>query len=364
MKIAIVIMQCEKNRSSRYVGEVTHYFADVGHEIHVFTNKWDELDERVKVHKIPSLPLGFNVNEFVFTLLATLIMKFKKFDVTMAQATRYFRPDVCYMQFVYKKWTEMKNQNSVRDRLISHIEHGNLMKSKSIIAMSNVIKNEMVSGHNIPANKIEVIYSGVNLDLFGPASRPHRKEIRKQLGIPDDDIVLLFAGNPYRRKGLEYVIRALPNISAKNVKLLVMGRDMGDDKLDNYINIAKELNVADKIVYGGFRPDVYKYFAAADIFVFPTLYEPFGLVILEALAASLPVVTNRSAGAAELVDDGKSGFLLDEPTDIRAISDKINFVLENGAIRKMGDAARRKAEQYTWARTAEEMLKVFERIKP
>jgi len=360
MKIAVVIMQCEKDRSSRYVGEVTRYFADAGHEVHVFTNKWDELDGRVKVHKIPSLPLGFDINELVFTFLAALIMKFKKFDVTMAQATRYFRPDVCYMQFVYKKWADMNGRDTLRDRLISRVEHDNLVKSRGIIAMSNVVKNEIISSHGIPAGKINVVYSGVNLDLFRPVSRQQKREIRKELGIPENDIVLVFAGNPYRRKGLEYLIRALPDVKTKNFKLLIMGKDMGEDRLENYMDIAKDLNVADKIVYGGFKPDVYKYFASADLFVFPTLYEPFGLVILEALAAGLPVITSRCAGAAEVVDNGKNGFLLDDPKDFKDISDKINMVLESGLIESMGIAARKKAENYKWGNTAKEMLKVLE----
>jgi len=359
MKIAIVIMQCKKDSSSRYVGEVTRYFADAGHEVHVFTNKWDELDGRVKMHKIPSLPLGFNVNELVFTLLATLIMKFKKFDVTMSQATRYFRPDVCYMQFVYKKWAEMKNRNTLRDKLISRVEHDNLVKSKGIIAMSNVVKNEIISSHDIPAGKINVVYSGVDLDLFRPVSRQQKREIRKELGIPENDTVLVFAGNPYVRKGLEYLIRALPGVKNKNVKLLIMGKDMGEEKLEIFTDIAEELGVADKVIYGGFKPDIYRYFSAADVFVFPTLYEPFGLVILEALAAGLPVITTASAGAAELVEDGKSGFLLNEPKDSVIISEKINLIVENCLIGKMGDAARQKAEKYTWNRTANEMLNVF-----
>ncbi|MEM5814741.1 MAG: glycosyltransferase family 4 protein, partial [Candidatus Aenigmatarchaeota archaeon] len=166
MKIAIVIMQCSKNRSSRYVNEVTRRFADAGHEVHVFTNSWDELDGRVKVHKVPSLSLGFSIKEFVFTVLASLMMKFHKFDVTMAQATRYFRPDVCYMQFVYKEWANFKRRNRLplnfADKYLSWMERRNVRKAERIIAMSEVIKNEIMHNHEVCAEKIDVIYSGVD----------------------------------------------------------------------------------------------------------------------------------------------------------------------------------------------------------
>ncbi|HKZ45180.1 MAG TPA: glycosyltransferase family 4 protein, partial [archaeon] len=94
---------------------------------------------------------------------------------------------------------------------------------------------------------------------------------------------------------------------------------------------------------------------------FPTQYEPFGLVILEAMASGLPVVTTKLAGAAELIEDGKDGLLLDNPKSSDEIARKLNYLIENDAMRrKVGKNARKKAEKYTWKKTADEMLKVFE----
>ncbi len=364
MKIAIVIMQCNKNRSSRYVGEVGKLFA-CDNEVHVFAHEHDELDRRIIFHGVPAFSKNFYLQEASFITLATAMLKAQKFDATMAQPTRFFSPDVGYMQFVYREWANYKKANGIPaafgDSVLPAIESANVRKAKKIITMSQVLKDEVLKNYNIPDEKVEVIYSGVNCEEFSPENRKlYNSEIRKKLGIEENDIVLLFVGNPYNRKGLEYAVRALPLMNEKRVKLLVMGKDLGDEKIANYQALAKKIGAGDKLVYGGFTNEIRKYFSVGDIFVFPTLYEPFGLVITEAMASGMPDVVSRCAGAAELIEDGKEGLLLDSPKNPEEIAEKINYLIDNNLFRKMGKAARAKAETFTWDRTSEQMLSVLE----
>ena len=364
MKIAIVIRCCRCHGSSRYALEVTKRLVR-DNEVHMFTNNWDELDERVIIHKVPTFTNSFYVYEASFITLASAMMKMNKFDVTMAQPTRFFSPDVGYMQFVYREWANYKKANGVPmafgDSVLPAIEKMNVEKAKKIIVMSHVLKNEVLKNYKVPDEKVEVIYSGVNCDEFSPDNRKlYNSGIRKKLGIEENDIVLLFVGNPYNRKGLEYAVRALPLINEKRVKLLVMGKDLGDEKIANYQALAKKIGVGDKLVYGGFTNEIKKYFSVGDIFVFPTLYEPFGLVITEAMASGMPDVVSRCAGAAELIEDGKEGMLLDNPKNHKEIAEKINYLIDNNLFRKMGKAARAKAETFTWDRTTQQMLSVME----
>jgi UDP-glucose:(heptosyl)LPS alpha-1,3-glucosyltransferase len=205
---------------------------------------------------------------------------------------------------------------------------------------------------------VSVVYDGVNLEQFDDRKGgEYRSEVRESLGIPDKEVVLVFAGNPFSRKGLEYVIRALPLVK-RDVKLLVLGKD----DIAPYLDLARELGVEKKVIYAGFTTEIQKYFAAADIFVFPTVYEAFGLVITEAMASGLPVVTSASAGAAELIEDGKDGLLLKDPSDHEAIAGCINRIVDKDMFVKLGSAAREKIERYTWERTARDMLAVFEKV--
>jgi UDP-glucose:(heptosyl)LPS alpha-1,3-glucosyltransferase len=368
MKIGIVIRCCRRTGSSRYVLEIQKYILDKGHELHVFTNNWDPLDPRVKIHKIPTISNVFYVYEASFMTFATLITKFHEMDVWIAQATRYFTPDVAYMQFVYREWARYKKENGYKvtfgDRVLPLIEARNIKKVKKIIAMSNSVKNEIIKNYGIPEEKIKVIYSGVDLSTFNPKNRGiFRDEIRKRHGISNNDIVLLLVGSPFERKGLNYLVSSLPLLKTKNVKLVVIGISIPSDPIEKYEKQAVNLGVGDRFVFAGKRSDVYKYFAAADIFVLPSIYEPFGLVVLEAMASGLPVVVSKVAGAAELIEDGKDGLLLENPRNPEEIAEKINYLLENDSLRKRIDRnARKKAEKYPWKRTAEEMLKVFEEV--
>jgi len=356
MKLGVVIIHARKHRSSRYIIEAGKYFAKK-HKVILFTNRHDALDKRIKVKKIPLPNLGFRAKELFFILLSSIIVKLYNPDVTMSQATRFFSPDIAYQQFVYKEWHRKTKSNSVINKMVEWMEGFNLRRAKKIIVMSNALKEEIMKNYAIGSNKIETIYSATDNEFFNPKhKKTYKSKIRKKLGFSLTDKVMIFVGNPFQRKGLEYLIKALPKI--RDAKLLVMGRD----NKEPYIELAERIGVADRVVFGGFTPDINQYFAAADIFVFPTLYEPFGLVILEAMASGLPVITSRTAGAAELIEDGKEGLLLDDPASPKEIAEKVNYLIDNNLINKIGRNARKKAEKYTWEKTAEEMEKVFEEV--
>jgi len=317
---------------------------------------------------VPSLGLphkmgvsNFYIRDGTFFFASTFAMKLHSFDVTLSQPTRYFSPDVAEMQFVYRSWADYKKKHGLPvllvDKVLPVIEKHNIKKAKKLIAISNIVKEEIMRIYGTPSEKIDVAHSGVNLDMFNPKSRRFSKEIRKKHGIKDDDIVLLFVGNPFGRKGLRYIIEALPKVKSNKVKLLVLGKD----GINPFLELASKLGVKDKVVYGGFSSEVFKYFGASDIFVFPTLYEPFGLVILEAMASGLPPITSKIAGAAELIDDGKDGFQLKNPKNSNDIAEKINYLVNNDKLRKrMSVNTRKKAEKYSWKRTANLMMKTFE----
>ncbi len=366
MKIGWVMRKYTKYGSARYAVEITKYFAEKGHEIHVFCNEHDKAPAKnIYFHKIPvfsKILKNFYLQEFCFFIFATLIVNlyriFHRLDLVYSQPGRFFSPDVCGVHFP----TAAYNSKSIVSRILSFIEKLNLRKAKKIIAVSNVVKRNLTEFYKIREEKIDVIHNGVNLNDFSPENKKkYRNEIRKELEIHDKEILLLFVGNPFSRKGLKYLIKALPLLQ-ENVKLLIIGRD----KIKPYMKLAQRLNVADKIIYIPFTKDIHKYFAASDIFVFPTLYEPFGLVILEAMASGLAVITSSPSycGAAELIDNKKEGLLLEDPKNPKEIAEKINLFLRNRKLRKhILDKTRLKVKIYNWISVAEKWLKTFESVE-
>lgn len=359
MRVAITIRYCRHYGSSRYVIDTTKFFVK-HHEVHVFTNNWDPMDPQVIIHKIPAFTKNQYIYEASFSFLATLIHKFHKFDVTLAQPTRYFTPMVAEMQFVYKAWADYRRNNKLQltlgDVMNPLIEKYNIERVKEVITISDIVKQEVLKYYKIPQEKIHVIHSGVDIKEFDPKHKSKfSQEIKEKYSIKDE-LVLLFIGNPFQRKGLQYLIEAMPLMNEKKVKLLILGRD--DPR--KYLDVARKLKIEDKLIFVGLTKGVKKYYSTADLFVLPTLYEPFGLVITEAMASGLPVITSKIAGAAEIIEDSREGLLLKDPKNPEEIAEKINYLLDNNLLHKIGNNARKKIEKYTWKTTAKKMLEVFE----
>jgi glycosyltransferase involved in cell wall biosynthesis len=169
----------------------------------------------------------------------------------------------------------------------------------------------------------------------------------------------MVAGGDWERKGLPYVIGALSRLPRPDVKLLVIGS--GDEKL--YSQLAELKQVRERIVFVSHSSVLWEYYAASDVFVFPTIYEPFGLVIVEAMASGLPVITSRVARAADVIIDGVNGLLLREPSDVNDLAAKIELLLSNAELRKtIGEHAREPVEDLSWDWVAQKTIDVYNRV--
>jgi UDP-glucose:(heptosyl)LPS alpha-1,3-glucosyltransferase len=179
---------------------------------------------------------------------------------------------------------------------------------KAVICNSNMVKEEIQRHFGLPEEKLHVIYSGVDLNVFHPALRElHRSAVLAQYDIPADATVFLFVGSGFERKGLATALRALADLPA-SAHLLVVGKDK---KLEQFRRLANKLGVEARTRFLGGQENVKSFYGAADAFVLPTLYDPFPNVALEAFACGLPVITSTKSGAAELIREGKNGFVRD-----------------------------------------------------
>ncbi len=252
----------------------------------------------------------------------------------------------------------------VADRIRLMIEHENYGKRqyKKVIACSNLVKRELVEHYAVPESDITVIPNGVDIDEFHPRNRNvFREEVRRSSNIGDNELVLLFVGHEFVRKGLGTVIRSIALLKDRMLKLLVCGADHADP----FRHLAQSLGVERQVYFLGAQPEVEKYYAASDVFVFPTLHEAFGLVVIEAMASGLPIVVSGTAGAAEdIIEDGKTSLLLSNPQNPEELAAKIQILREDESLRKaLGSAARKRVESYTWEASAERVLEVYEQIR-
>jgi glycosyltransferase involved in cell wall biosynthesis len=224
-------------------------------------------------------------------------------------------------------------------------------KAKIIVAVSEKVKQELLN-LSVPLDKVKVIFNGVDLQEFSPGVRDHQK-----LGLPEGVTLALFAGDILTsRKNLDSILKALVNVP--DLHLAVAGKVDGSP----FPQLALSLGLAQRVHFLGFRSDVSEIMKAADFFVFPSRYEACTLVLLEAIASGLPVITAITAGGAEAITPD-CGIVLSDSEDTQALAEALTKLTSDRNLRiQMGYAARKVAEQHSWTTIARQYLEIFEEI--
>ncbi len=195
--------------------------------------------------------------------------------------------------------------------------------------------------------------NGVDRARFRPDTAT-RREVRRELAIADDEVVVLFVGGDWHGKGLALAIRA---VAMTALRLLVVGR--GDEH--RFRTLARTQGVEQRVTFLGPRDDPERYYAASDVFLLPSWYETFSLAAFEAAASGLPIVAAPVSGVEELVGDGDAGILVER--DAGAIAAALASLAASAESRKqLGDAARERSAAYTWDGSADAVLAVYRSV--
>jgi len=226
------------------------------------------------------------------------------------------------------------------------------------VALSQKVADAFVQYHGIDPDVIRVVPNGVNCEKYSPANRDlHRNNIRKELGLEPDTLLLLMIAHNFRLKGLSSAIRSLA--SARRRTSRVHLAVMGGASPGQYRRLAGSLGVLNDVTFLGSRPSSIPLLAAADALIHPTYYDACSLVVLEALATGLPVISTRATGVHELMTDGREGFLVSDPSETEAMAAHISRLLDPILRNEMGQAARNLALQHTFARNCDAMEAVY-----
>ncbi len=219
--------------------------------------------------------------------------------------------------------------------------------TRCVIANSQMVKDEIITRYGMSAENIHVIRNGVPAWEDEPGLRGR---MRTELGVDGCDYVLLFAGTGWVRKGLGFAIKAVNELPGAT--LLVAGKGRRE-----------KMPASDRVRYlGPVSPrNMREMLAAADVFVLPTIYEPFSNACLEALAAGLPVVTTKANGFAEIIEPGVEGEVIAEPGDIAALRDALAAWADPGKREAVRSRLREKGSQYSVEANARRTIEVIER---
>jgi 1,4-alpha-glucan branching enzyme len=236
----------------------------------------------------------------------------------------------------------------IRCASYTNVEARIVRRANHVIAVSQNVKRELIKRWRIPEDKVTYIPHGVNTEFFKPAKKKQP--------------IILFVGRLSNRKGVHQLVEAFAKANLDRYKLILVGDGEERMSIKRKVN---ELGIKNKVKMLGYIPVslLQKLYAEAEILVLPSIVEPFGIVVLEAMASGcIPIVT-KSAGVAELIENNKDGLLV-EPNDVEALCYKIKYLINNSELRRiMAKNARKKAESsLSWENVAHRVLRVYGKL--
>src|SRR3990170_1191604 len=360
MKIALVHKRLDlKGGTERDFFRTAEGLRDLGHEVHLFCSEYGVKPPPDTVaHRIPVLPVGRTARLWSFALSAPAIIRRYHCDVVVSFG-RMLKADIVrsgggsHRGFLER----LGEQGGLGRRLWQRLSpyHQSVLaiercqfqpeRYKRIIAVSAEVRRDLMWRYAVPPERIEVLYNGVDQRRFHPSRRENfRSKIRERWQIPEKSPLVLFVGSGFRRKGLDLLLSVWSAPGLSNAYLLVVG----DDARMRWYKARARALAGGRIVFAGRQEDVENYYAAADVVALPSLQEAFGNVVLESLAAGLPVLVSREAGAAEVLSGNLIEGIVNRIDDREELAGKLARLLERRADPLVSAEARRLAEGFSW----------------
>jgi len=376
VRIAIVIFQYWPDRGGveNYCRLLVNALLERGHTVDIFCARRrsvGDIEGRVTFHHVPIIPGDKAVRALSFAYNAARAVRNGGYDIVQSLA-RSIRQDVYRMggglhKMFLRESMRGKSRAAVTVKMLRpyhwvamHIEKRVFTEHlyRHVVCNSGMVKREVVDLFNVDPADVSVIHNGVDLDKFNPANRDkYRDAVRRELGIGPDDRVALVVATSFSRKGLGQTVEALGRMNRRDrFRLLVIG---GDNPAP-YKRRAVQTGV--DVHFLGRQTAVERFYAASDVFVLPTAYDPFANVTLEAMASGIPVITTLQNGASEIVDGGREGYVVDNQTDVDGIHRALEKLGDPAVCSEMSVHARAKAERFSHRHNADQVIALYETL--
>lgn len=283
------------------------------------------------------------------------------YDLVVSYGSTCFSADVLWVNSVHRSWLQHSRSSSLprarlegtaRYVLPRHLVLLGMEKVyfqrrryRHVVTVSPVVSNDLNRLYGVPQSNMTVVPNGFSPEEFSPERRGrHRPEVRRQLDIGPDNVVLLMVANELRRKGFGVLLEAVAQLGDPSVHILLVGRTPPSA----FAKQVEHLGIGDRLHYAGAAEDVGRCHAAADLFVLPTQYEAFCLAIVEALASGLPVITTAVPGAGDLVEPGVNGCVQKDPLDASELSSLLRQGIDRQTRDRWSQAAPSTVGDYAW----------------
>ncbi len=362
MRIALVHMrQARTGGTERYLDALAAHLARRGHEVVIVCRSHAEPPHpAVRFRVLHGFALGGAWRMWGFARAVERHVALESYDLVVGLGKTWTHDVVRLGGGCQRTYLELAHRSTLspaeillgggvlKHRIALWIEERALASAACarVIVNSEMVRRDAQARYALPDEKIETIYNGVDLERFHPRLRATRgAELRSELGLSAGELVVLFLGSGYARKGLDLLLQAFPRLARERpeARLVVAGFDSLRRRFEER---ARALGLGRSALFLGGRLDPEACFAAADLFALPTRYDPFANATLEALASGIPVITSTHNGGGELIEPLVQGTVVDLAGGSEALAEALLFWVDRERAERGGRAARALAERH------------------
>ncbi len=358
LNLAVVIKQFAiTGGAEHYAVKTTHYLKSRGHSVALYARQIQAgLADGLTLHRVPDRwRFSSVVNSLAFALDAARMLAGRHYDAVISHE-RGFSQDLAVVHTLsYQNslaglgWLKRLERRYLSPRAWLHIYLEKCqMRSARLVAVSQSVQEQITAFYGRQTG-IQVVSPGVDLERFAPQPAAARRlEQRRRIPMDPGELLILFVGTEFRRKGLDDLLPAI----GPGMHLAVVGRG---ERLGRYRRRVRRLGLEGRVHFTGLAVEVAPWYAAADVVVLPSRAEAFGMSVLEAMACGRPVLVRRRAGVSTLIESGSNGLLFEDPAELGPLLSRLSDPVLR---RRLGEAARRTALAHGWdaAGTALERL--------
>lgn len=387
LKLAINFQSVDPSRggAETYVADLCRRLIAAGHQVDLIAESWADgvLPPEVRTHRVRATGVGRLGRVGAFAINSEVFLRKRHYECTIGFINTYYHDVIipqggvrqASLEFNARRFPEGWRRSlylaakrfNPKHTLYSAIEAKQYdpdQGAQRVVAVSKLVQGHLERFHRVPADRIRVIPNAIDAGRLGVADPAGvRASTRAAHGLKPDDVAALFVGHNYRLKGLPDLLESLHLYTRRvanprPIHLLVCG----GGALGPMRRIVQRLGLNETVRLIGFADDIRALYHASDFLVLPTYYDPCSLVVFEALACGLPVITTACNGAGELLTSGREGVIVPHPSDHPALADAIAFLADDHKRAECSRHARTLGHEQSMERHVERLVAVFEEV--
>lgn len=368
-KVAVVIPKYGLvGGAEQFAAELTGRLASTTeYDFHIYANRMEKAEVPVTFHRVPIISFPKFLTTPSFAHFVQNRIKHERFSLVHSHE-RIYAADIFTLHGIpHQYWVRniRRKRMSLYDLATARVEKKLVYEGncKKFIAVSSLTRDIFLQEYQVNPDKVEIIHPGVDLNDYKDKDKNAvRSNMRREFGIAGDDPVMIFASMNFEIKGLDDIFLSLARLKSQKLRFKIIVAGKGNIK--KYTRLSHKTGIASDVIFTGpvTKKKLIDFYIASDFYIMLSRFDTFGMVVLEAMAAGLPVIISSNVGAKDLVTEGENGFIIQDTSDTDYVAKKIAVLLDKNMRKTMSESAEQTAAKNTWNNVAKKYADIYEEL--